>query len=565
MPLKPIFDKAPLTAMTCQPLRAGMVRSDSAELKQLYALAAADERPAALEGAFRLACLVTARPDEEPVAARIRTLLGAQKEDGSFDLSAADSVAVLRACWAVYEYEARKPLLEPAARWCAWAAKNFDAIMADDALWAAPADLMELLENLYRVTGKAALLTLCERVSAQAMLWSSVLNTVSAQRPTSRSLTREELANGLAAAQSREDYYPHFYRTNHVESIADGARASMARGWYSGSATEMNAARNGWERLQRHHGAVCGGLTSDELLEGTSPAAAVSTAATGAWAEALCAAAMGSSSAWAWEAVERLVCNAMPACMNEGRVLPFQRVNVLSVNAGEQDCFHVAQDHAARALTRLARGWAAVMSSAVTACADGLAVNLYLPGRYAVPVGDGMLLLNIAVISGGKYSITVHCKQEQRTMMRLRLPEWSRNVEIAVNGAESDAGRECRAGTMNVERTWHDGDVVTVSQEQTLRVLDGHHQGKYVMQGPILMALPVVDDGWAKSLVSASSDENGVYALLDQVKDWKRHGDIPADVPVLPASSGSEPARAALVPYAAAPSRIALFPRRKNA
>ena len=64
MPLKPIFDKAPLTAMTCQPLRAGLVRMESAAMTKLYAMTAAANEPIALEGAFRLACIVTAKPGE---------------------------------------------------------------------------------------------------------------------------------------------------------------------------------------------------------------------------------------------------------------------------------------------------------------------------------------------------------------------------------------------------------------------------------------------------------------------------------------------------------------------
>lgn len=566
MPLKPIFDKAPLTAMTCQPLRAGMVRNDSQLLRDLYALAAADERPSALEGAFRLACLVTARPDEEPVAARIRAVLDSQHADGGFDMPVSDSVAVLRACWALYEYEARKPLLEHAARWCGWAAKNWEALTKDDRLWEAPADLLELLENLYRVTGKAALLTLCERVSAQSMAWSSVLNTIAAQRPTNRTVTREEIGNGmLTEIDSREGYYSRFFRTNHPELLADGARASMARGWYSGSATELGAARNGWERLQRYHGAACGGLTSDELLEGTSPAAAVSTAAVGAWAEALCAAAMTNKADWAWDAVERLAVNAVPACVKDGAVLPFQRVNTLEADAGTEGCFLVQPDHDARALNRLARGCAAIISSAVTACVDGFAVNLYLPGKYAVPVGDALIMMSVTV-DGGHTVLRIHCKQETRAVMRLRMPWWSRNAEITINGMDSDAGKDCRGGLLTIERSWRDGDVVDVTLEQSLRVLEAHHQGRIVMRGPALMALSVgTENDWARSLVSCTMENAEVYAVVDRVKEWKRSGGVPADIPVLPAASGEETERVRLVPYSTASARIALFPGRKNA
>lgn len=561
MPLKPIFDKAPLTVMPAQPLRAGLVRSDNAAMVKLYALTADASEPVRLEGAFRLACIVTAKPGEEPVAAKIRALLSTQKEDGSFALSFEDTIALLRAAWALYEYEARKPLLDHMARWCAYAAKNWDALMADDAIWAYSADLLELLENLYRVTGKAAVLSLCERAANQTMGWSSVLNTVSSQRPTGKSLTIDELRNGMSKeTDTREGYYSRFARINHAESLADGARSTMAKGWYSGSATELNATRNGWERLYRHHGAVCGGLTSDEMLEGTSPAAAVSTAALGAWAEAFVAAAMNDQADWAFNALERMAFNAMPACIQDDKLLAFQRVNTLSGEDAEDDCFFVSLDHAERALTRLVRGYAALASAVVTARADGASVNLYIPGRYAVPVEDELLILSIGASAKGA-NITVHCKKEVKAALRLRMPAWSRTTEVTLNGA--DHHLEVKAGVMTFDRTWHDGDVISLTFEQTLSVETGHHQGKYVLCGPVLMAAPA-HEKWQAALVSAAQSDNRVVAELVPVQGWKQRGAKPADIPVLPEIDG-DTFQQMLQPYAKTAARIALFPGRKQA
>ena len=562
MPLKPIFDKAPLTAMNAQPLRAGLVRMESTVMNKLYQLTAMANEPAAFEGTFRLACIVTAKPGEEPIVAKIRAMLAAQKEDGSFMLSFKDSVAVLRAAWALYELEARKPLLEHIARWCAFAVQHWDDLMADDDIWVYSADLLELLENLYRVTGKSAVLTLCERVATQTMGWSSVLNTVSSQRPTSKTFTKEELAAGLNKENgSREGYYTHFARTNHAESLADGARSTMMKGWFSGSATELNATRNGWERLYRYHGAVCGGLTSDEMLQGTSPVEVVSTAALGAWVEALCTAAMGDKSEWAYAALERMAYNAMPACMAGDKLLSFQRVNALSNEVDEAACFSVAADHNDRALLRMVRGYAALASSAIAAQQDGACINLYLPGRYAVPVEEELFILTVKPSATGA-NISVHCKKETEATLRLRIPAWSKNTEVTVNGADNHG--DVKNGMMTFARTWHDGDVITLTYEQSLSVESSHHQGKSILRGPVLMALPVEGDNWKKAFVSAAKEENTVCAMLADVQEWKVKAGVPADVPVLPETKG-EAASFALVPYAKAPARIALFPGRKQA
>ena len=562
MPLKPIFDKAPLMTMNAQPLPAGLVRMESAVMNKLYHLIASTNAPSAFEGAFRLACIVTSNPGEEPVAVKIRGMLAAQKEDGSFMLSFKDSVAVLRAAWALYEYEARKPLLEHIARWCAYAVQHWDDLMSDNDIWTFSADLLEVLENLYRVTGKAAVLTLCERVANQTMGWSSVLNTISSQRPTSKTVTKEELSAGLAKENgSREGYYTHFARTNHAESLADGARSTMMKGCFSGSATELNATRNGWERLYRHHGAICGGLTSDEMLEGTSPAEVVSTAALGAWVEALCAAAMGDKAEWAYTALERMAYNAMPACMNGEKLLAFQRVNTLDSEVDEASCFAVAADHNERALVRMVRGYAAMASAAITAQQDGACINLYLPGRYAVPVEEELLILTVKPGVNGTV-ISVHCKKDLEATLRLRVPTWSKNTEVTVNGADNHG--DVKNGLMTFDRTWHDGDVISLSYEQSVNVESGHHQGKYVLRGPVVMALPAEGDNWKKAFVSAAKEDHSVSVILDDIQEWKIKAGVPADVPVLPETMGNA-APFALVPYAKCGARIALFPGRKQA
>ena len=66
MPLKPVFDKAPLTMLTSQPLRAGQVRVNLPALTRLYAQVENRREPLLLEGAFRLACLVKADAMQSP-------------------------------------------------------------------------------------------------------------------------------------------------------------------------------------------------------------------------------------------------------------------------------------------------------------------------------------------------------------------------------------------------------------------------------------------------------------------------------------------------------------------
>ena len=561
MPLKPIFDKAPLISLTDLPLRPGQVRVKHEKMEQLYAdvTALAEKQPLAWEGAFRLACLVRVKPMEEPCAAWIRAALDCQGEDGGLPLNVRDAVAVMRAALAMYELDARRPLLEKLVSWCGWAAAHWEDVLAENAVRTRPADLMELWQALYRVTGKKALLALCDRLRQQAMDWSGVLHTFAVQRPMTRVTPWEDMEAGMEAEGGSEaGFYTRQYLTCHGESLADGMRSAALNGQFSGNGQELSAPRIGWEKISRYHGAVCGGISADETIGGASPSCGVDAAALGAWAEAL--AGLDGESTWAWEALETLWVNGLPAATQGGHTVPYQRVNSLAVNCGTRDCYHVHEgsEQALRVLSRLSRGMAKAAFCAVTARPDGMSVNLYQPGRYAVPTPGGAVLMNIEG-GEGRYTLTLQTKQDVRAILRLRIPAWAENACITVN---DEGGEEGRPHTwLTLTRTWHNGDRIQVELPRSLSVSEGHHQSACIRYGAEVMAYVPAEDKWAVALCGEPELVDGqVVAPLRHVPAWHKRGSVPADLPVLPDTDG-EIMRAVLTPYAEAPCCIALFPR----
>ena len=561
MPLKPIFDKAPLIALTDLPLRPGQVRVKHEKMEQLYAdvTAMAAEQPLAWEGAFRLACLLRAKPMEEPCAAWICAALDGQEEDGGLPLKVRDAVAVMRAALAMYELDARRPLLEKLVSWCGWTAAHWEDLLAEDAVRTRPADLMELWQTLYRVTGKKALLSLCDRLRQQAMDWSGVLHTFAVQRPMARVTPWEDMEAGMEAEGGSEaGFYTRQYLTCHGESLADGMRSAALNGQFSGNGHELSAPRTGWEKISRYHGAVCGGISADETIGGASPSCGVDAAALGAWAEAL--AGLDEENPWAWEALEELWCNGLPATMQGGQPVPYQRVNSLAVSCGTKDCYHVHEVHeqVPRMLNRLSRGMAKAAFCAVTARSDGMSVNLYQPGRYAIPMANGVMVVNMEG-GEGHYTLTLQTKQSVKATLRLRIPAWAENACITVN---DEGGEEGHPHTwLTLARTWHSGDRIQVDFPRRLTVSEGHHQSACIRYGGEIMAYVPTEDMWAVALCGEPDViDVQVVAPLRHVPAWHKRGSVPADLPVLPDTDG-ETLRVVLMPYAKAPCRIALFPR----
>ncbi len=550
MPLKPIYDKAPLVALKEIPLRPGQVRVNHAKAEQLYAMASAClEQPAMWEGAFRLACVLKAKPMEEPVAKKILQAMEGQPGQ------AAEAVAVMRAALAVYEYDAKRALLVKLAAWCGCLAENWEQVMACDAVRTHSADLMEVLLALYRVTGKKAVLSLCERLRQQAMDWSGMLHTFAVQRPMNRVTAWKDMSAGLEAENGSEaGFYTRQYLTCHGESLADGVRSARQNGLFSGNGQELSAPKAGWEKISRYHGAVCGGMTADETIGGRSPSCGVDAASLGAWAEALSA--CDSQETWACEALETLLENGLPAALNGEKLIPFQRVNGLAENCGVKDCYHVHEgnEQVLRGLNRLCRGYAGAISSAVTVGEGGFSINQYIDGRYAVPMAEGVWAVTI---TAGKVSIST--RKPGKAAVRLRIPAWTENACIAVN---DEGGYEGKPGTwLTLERDWQDGDVITLDFPKRVMVSAGHHQSACVRYGAKVMAYVPENDAWNVALCGTPVLEDGkVIATLKRVPEWRKRGSVPADLPVLPETEG-EAFRAVLAPYDQAPCRIALFPR----
>jgi len=289
-----------------------------------------------------------------------------------------------------------------------------------------------------------------------------------------------------------------------------------------------------------------------------SPSAAVDTAAVGAWAEAFAAQVTVEESVWAFEALETLLVNAMPAAMQGDKLLAFQRVNSLQTDCGIQGCYRADGD-AERALVRLSRAWAAAAGVAVTARPAGADVNLYLPGQYTMKLDDATVRLSMTG-DEGVHTLCIAAKKPVKAALRLRIPGWTENACIRVNDEGADEGRP---GTyLTLEREWHNGDVVTIEFPQTLRVAEGYHQSASVFYGAKLMAY-VPGKDWGMALCGEPMVKAGkVVASFAPVKDWKTEGDVPADMPVRPETEDNA-VEAELVPYAKAAVRMAQFPRCK--
>jgi len=137
-------------------------------------------------------------------------------------------------------------------------------------------------------------------------------------------------------------------------------------------------------------------------------------------------------------------------------------------------------------------GLGLVSQWAVLGGTNALYLNYYGPGRAEVQLEDGS---QWSFIQRTEYPVagTVQCevRPPQATLLPLfwRIPEWSRETKVSVNGVPVEP---VVPGTyLRIGKTWHPGDTVTLEFDLRPRVLRGDHHVQFnssLLRGPILLA-----------------------------------------------------------------------------
>ncbi|NDJ13110.1 MAG: hypothetical protein EBY17_18260 [Acidobacteriia bacterium] len=158
--------------------------------------------------------------------------------------------------------------------------------------------------------------------------------------------------------------------------------------------------------------------------------------------------------------------------------------------------------------------------------ASSLYVNLYVPSEvtWRRPTGDVKLIQNTSYPEAETSTLRLEMKGNVSFPLRFRVPGWSQEVSVRVNGVEANV--PAKPGTWaTVERTWASGDTVEIRIPLRLRMepVDRQHPDRVaVVRGPVVMALdydyhdpnlmlPATDGELAKWLVA--ENEPAVFRI----------------------------------------------------
>ena len=419
--------------------------------------------------------------------------------------------------------------------------------LSEEKLFSIGADALRLAVDLYRRTGQPFLLDVLENLRSRLPDVSGVMHVFPFQQDykieTGAHSPEERFATGKLTA----------------DSVAMSALLSQ----YSGSGRDAAAPKTGMAALMRYHGMPSGVFSADPYLAGRDPARAVELPAVCAQAEACLDALCMSGDAAMADRLEMLLVNVLDDMVEEGGIRMLSPTNRL---ADDDSC--VTVEPAREDVSALLRALYAIRRS-VWLSRDDETIAYMLPVSGGCVTRMNGVPVRLTAQAEGVFqktvSIRVECRQDVNFTLRLRVPGYADAAQISVNGSAAQAVPQ--GDVFNMKRTFHNGDLITLTLALSPRLESGWRGSVSVYVGAQLMALSLPDEnaGWRyavlRSLPLTSVEEDGVpYALLTacEAPQWREKAGF-----ILPPPQGVQPGAAyelTLIPFAGTDGRIAAFP-----
>ena len=149
--------------------------------------------------------------------------------------------------------------------------------------------------------------------------------------------------------------------------------------------------------------------------------------------------------------------------------------------------------------------------------ADTLFVHLYVEGDAAFQLENTTVQLQAKTNYpwDGDVSLTLRAQKRQTYTLALRIPGWSKNYTLRVNGQPCDCA--LRNGYVYVTREWQDGDTIELHLPMEVRLYRANtnvreNAGKLaVMRGPIVYCLEEKDNGDKLHLIRLGTTDTSVF------------------------------------------------------
>ncbi|HKT26739.1 beta-L-arabinofuranosidase domain-containing protein [Dyella sp.] len=289
----------------------------------------------------------------------------------------------------------------------------------------------------------------------------------------------------------------------HGVNNAQALKASPVWSIVSGSAGDRDAVHRQLQMLDTYHGLPNGMFSADEHLAGRSPSQGTElcTVVETMYSLELALAITGDTALG--DRLERIAFNALPAALTDDMWAHQynQQPNQVECSLhrqpwtsdGPESNLFGLEPNFRCCTANFHQGWPKFTNSLWMATADGgLAAMSYAPCTVHTMVRD----VPVVVEQASDYpfrqtvSITIRPQRALAFPLRLRVPAWSQDTRIAVNGKTIKAA----AGFTTIERTWAPGDVIEVVFDAAVKTERGYNDALSFTRGALVYALPIKEN-----------------------------------------------------------------------
>lgn len=289
----------------------------------------------------------------------------------------------------------------------------------------------------------------------------------------------------------------------HGVNNAQALKASPVWSIVSARAVDRDAVHHQLQMLDTYHGLPNGMFSADEHLAGRSPSQGTELCTVVETMYSLELALAITGDAVLGDRLERIAFNALPAALTDDMWAHQynQQPNQVECSLhrqpwtsdGPESNLFGLEPNFRCCTANFHQGWPKFTNSLWMATADGgLAAMSYAPCTVHTVVRDVPMV--VEQVSDYPFrqtvSITVKPQRALAFPLRLRMPAWSQDTRIMVNGKTIKAS----SGFTTIERTWTSGDVIEIAFRAEVKAERGYNGAVSFSRGALVYALPIKEN-----------------------------------------------------------------------